>query len=839
MKKSLLSIFFLYLLTCSVQANSKNIPVSNLRAPAYPLITIDPYISAWLHTDNLYDDDVRHWTGEKHPLTGVIRVDGKTYRFLGDESKPLKPLLNDAGKQKWIAKYTTKVPSAFWYEENFNDNTWQQGSGAFGTTDMPHLGTEWNTEDIWIRRTFELTEKDLKNKKMFLVYSHDDVFELYINGNLVVNTGLSWNNNVVVPLNSQAVKSLEAGSNLIAAHCHNTSGGAYVDFGIYVEEEADFSFSNTADQISVNVLPTQTYYSFYCGPVQLDLTFTSPLVLNNLDLLGSPVNYITYNVKSLDKDKHDVQIYFSATPQWAVNTLNQEVSIEKYESQGMELLKTGTTEQNILGKSGDIIRIDWGYFYFASKKGSRSALTFGEEEGIRKAFIQSGKVPASEKEKSIVRMDKKMEILAYSDNLGQVGFQETGGRLLLAYDDIESVQYFGQNLKPYWKSKIKDIETAIAAAEKDYRQTIDECIKWDAYVMEDTEKAGGRQYAELCALSYRQSVAAHKLVKGPKGQLFFFSKENNSNGSIGTVDVTYPSSPLFLRYNTEIAKAMLTFIFEYSESGRWKKPFAAHDIGTYPLANGQTYQEDMPVEEAGNMIIMTTAIAVLENDASYAKEHWKTLTTWAEYLMKEGLDPENQLCTEDFAGHLAHNANLSAKAIMAIAGYGKLASMLNKKEAAKYTKTAKEMALEWERMANDGDHYRLTFDRENTWSQKYNFIWDKVLGLNVLPRQIMQKEVAFYLKQQNKFGLPLDNRFTWGKVDDTVWSATMADSKSDFMELVIPLWRYAHLSPSRVPLGDWYETLDASYINFRARSVVGGVFMKSLNDYIQSKNIIK
>ncbi|WP_368126250.1 glutaminase domain-containing protein, partial [Bacteroides nordii] len=704
----------------------------------------------------------------------------------------------------------------------------------FGSADMPNVKTGWNQGDIWIRRRFSIDNKNVTKKKLYLVYSHDDIFELYLNGQMLVSTGYSWKNYVIQPLDAEQVKSLMPEDNLIAAHCHNTKGGAYVDFGLFTEDEIGSFFSMEAEQIKVNVLPTQTYYSFYCGPVQLNLKFTSPLVLNDLDLLSSPVNYISYEVQSLDKHTHDVQIYFSVTPQWAVNSLEQEVSVESYQSSGIRILKTGTLEQNVLGKSGDIICIDWGYFYLAGKQSEFSEISMGAPDFIQGSFVEKGILPDIKTTRTSVRLDREEILLAYSENLGSVKNQKAEGYLMIGYDDIASIQYFGKNLKAYWKKKYPMMEAALADARKNYAKTIQKCDAWDRKVMEDAVEAGGQQYAELCAVSYRQAVAAHKLVSGPDDELFFFSKENNSNGSIGTVDVTYPSCPVFIRYNTEIMKAMLNFIFDYSESGRWTKPFAAHDIGTYPLANGQTYQEDMPVEETGNMLIMTTAIAIADGNADYAAKHWETLTIWSNYLAEEGLDPENQLCTEDFAGHLAHNANLSAKAIMAIAGYGRLAEMLNKPEAKKYTEMAKKMAVEWEQKANDGDHYRLSFDKPDTWSQKYNFVWDKTLGLNILPDEIMKKEVAFYLKNQNKYGLPLDYRFTWGKTDDTVWSATMADSESDFQELIRPLWKYVNETSSRVPLGDWYETLNADYINFRARSVVGGVFMKSLDCYLRN-----
>lgn len=192
--------------------------------------------------------------------------------------------------------------------------------------------------------------------------------------------------------------------------------------------------------------------------------------------------------------------------------------------------------------------------------------------------------------------------------------------------------------------------------------------------------------------------------------------------------------------------------------------FAPHDVGKYPKGNGQAYSRDrksgelraerqMPVEECGNMILMTAAGAKASGSAEFARRYWNLLSQWAGYLRDKGLDPENQLCTDDFTGHLAHNVNLSIKAINALGGYAMLCDMLGKKdEAGRFRTAAKEMARQWEKMADDGDHYRLALDKPGAWSMKYNLVWDEILGIDLFDPNIAVFFMPTLLQNRWKHG---------------------------------------------------------------------------------------
>jgi hypothetical protein len=591
-------------------------------------------------------------------------------------------------------------------------------------------------------------------------------------------------------------------------------------------------------QTGLEVTPTRTVYRFEAGGVALALTFMSPLLPDDLEVMSRPVTYLTWEARSADGRAHELSLYFDCTAELAVNTNDQKVNWTRAQAGSLGVLGLGSQQQPVLEKFGDDVRIDWGHLYVAVPPAPNVSRVITWNQTARRSFAETGALPDTDDLRMPRAVKDQMPALAVVFNVGGVISEPVSRHLLLAYDDLYSVEFFNRRLRPYWRRKGAEAADLLKTAERDYASLKERCEKFDAELLSDLRAEGGEEYARVAALAFRQTIAAHKLAADWDGTPVFFSKENFSNGSIDTVDVTYPSAPFFLLFNPQLLKAQLKPVLDYAASARWKFPFAPHDLGTYPLANGQTYgggerteENQMPVEESGNMILLVAALAKAEGDTKFAAQYWPLLSKWAAYLREKGMDPENQLSTDDFAGHLAHNTNLSLKAILALGAYAQLADALGKRETAvDFRREAVRMAAQWVRMADDGDHYRLAFDKAGTWSQKYNLVWDGLLGLKLFPPQVARKELAFYKTKQNKYGLPLDNREAYTKLDWIVWTATLAESDEEFKTFVAPVHRFVNESPSRVPLTDWYGTVDGRQKGFQARSVVGGVYIKLLAD---------
>jgi hypothetical protein len=591
------------------------------------------------------------------------------------------------------------------------------------------------------------------------------------------------------------------------------------------------------EQTAMELTFTHTRYRFAGAGVEIELAFFTPAFLDDMDLVSRPVTYVTWTARATDGAQHEVSVMLDASPEIATSIDHQAITYARHKLASGDVISVGTRDQAVLNRSGDDLRIDWGYFHVMAPRGEEAQLSIAN--GAVDLFKATGKVADADQMEEAVPMDRFAPHLAAAVQLGSVGTQAVSRHVEVSYTDGYSIQYLGRNLRPYWQRNNKPVGTMLDEAEQQYGALETRGVAFDKELTEDITKTAGAHYAWLCTLSYRQSIAAHKLVADADGQPMLFAKENFSNGDIATVDVLYPSAPLFLFFNPRLLEAQVRPVLAYAAMpDRWHFPFAPHDLGQYPLANGQEYgggekteEDQMPVEETANLIILVDGIARTGHTTELAEKYWPMLGKWAEYLSTNGLDPENQLTTDDFAGHVAHNSNLSIKAIDGLGAYADLAKLLHHDaEAKRYSAMAKTMAGQWVGMAKEGDHYKLAFNSPGTWSQKYNLVWDKVLDYNLFPASIRDAEIAYYKTKLNKYGLPLDSRATYTKSDWTLWTATLAENQADFDALVDPVYKWSTETVSRVPMTDWYDTITTKQIGFQARSVVGGLFIKALSD---------
>jgi hypothetical protein len=475
-------------------------------------------------------------------------------------------------------------------------------------------------------------------------------------------------------------------------------------------------------QKNVTLAATTTTYEFEGHGIALDVEFLSPLLPKDLDLLTRPITYVTFTLHATDGNEHSVEIYFDNTAEFVVNTSDQKIIAARHHFKEMELLSFQSTEQLVLAKKGDNVRIDWGIQYLAIPDTTQSHTSISATKLSRNTFADHGVLPDSDDMNCPRAANDDWPGISAIFSFNKIDNHIVSHHILLAYDELYSVEYFHRKLKPYWKRDGLQINELLTKAEAEYVSVRNRCNEFNQILRQELTDRGGKKYSQVAELAFRQCLSAHTIVQDFDGTLLMFSKENFSNGCIGTVDVTYPSAPFFLYFNPDLLRAQIVPVLNYAASPRWKFSFAPHDLGTYPQANGQVYgggehseKNQMPVEECGNMLILVAAVCKAENKTDLADQHWTTLLKWANYLMQFGLDPKNQLCTDDFAGHLAHNANLSLKAILVIGAFGQLCELrADKIQADVFNQTAQNMAAEWVKLSNNDDHYRLAFDRKGS-----------------------------------------------------------------------------------------------------------------------------
>ncbi len=310
-------------------------------------------------------------------------------------------------------------------------------------------------------------------------------------------------------------------------------------------------------QLSLVVEPLHTRYSFAAEGIRLDVTFFTPLLPKDLDVMSRPVTYLSWSAVSTDGKKHRVELMLDVDPNVAVNDASQPVTWGRTRTKQLTLLNVGSRDQQTLHQAGDRIRIDWGYFHLGIPDGVASSTALSSENIAK--FVESGTLPDTDDlamPRPIANRDHPVH-LAVVLPLGDVDTTAVSRHVLLGYTEGYAIEYLGRKLRPYWQRNGMTESAMLDLAETDYASLEKRGLAFDEEVTSHMQEIGGADYRYLTSLAFRQTIAAHKLVADVDGRPMFFSKENDSNGCIDTVDVTYPSSPFFLYFNPALLEAQL------------------------------------------------------------------------------------------------------------------------------------------------------------------------------------------------------------------------------------------------------------------------------------------
>ena len=618
-------------------------------------------------------------------------------------------------------------------------------------------------------------------------------------------------------------------------------------------------------KLDVNLFSTD--YEFECDLFILDISFINPLLITELDLMSRPVSYMKYNI-TLKGNVKDISISLMFHQSHCFDRVDDYMIGGCFPFNGFETAYFGLNRQHPMSHTGDSFSADWGYTYVSGKEAFFTSKTAIEE------YISTGVMKYRhenrDEEKYIVGIDK------YENPKSDIN-----GKFMVAFDDLCSIFYFGEWCKGYYFRNGKTIFDAINEANNDFNETLEKLTLFQNKLYNDL-KSYGNNYKLLCIASYRQSIAAHALVETKDKELLFLSKECHSNGCIATVDITYPSMPLYLLYNPELVTAMTRPIYKFSRMPVWKFPFAPHDAGTFPYCLGQTYalkadevkndkylsnmfqrnrwngimvshpmihqypshmniynfDSQMPIEECSNMLIAAYSSIYFGADSSTVKENYDLLKLWSNYLIEKGLVPTNQLCTDDFHERVDKNVNLSIKSLQAIKCFALLAKSLGQEEDYLYASNSLEkMNNEFKEMFKNLEHLPLSYyGDKDSYSLKYNLAFDNILKTNLFSDELKNNELNHYLSKNQHFGVPLDNRSDLTKTDWILYICSLTDNRKIQKTLYGGIVNFLKESTCRVPFSDLYHVNDGIIKDFQNRPVQGAIFILLLKDKAKKIN---
>ena len=850
--------------------------VQGFRPPAIPLINLSPNVAAWMRGNHLTDQTPTMWYGRWNSTwAGYLRVDGTAYRFLGLDNiaqtfsttfagksgvRPGKDLPNSPVNLGGGAQMSD---CALLCDTTAECKAWTLYPSQCGgsSASLCYLKAEVQKTVADSCALSDLQAVFLSNSSINGQANHDgagpDITSFYIpNGQprdcsmqcfqtvgcdawIFSHEGCDWGQPHCW------LKGLGSSLNPYPNDCRRSGTGPYSAGWI----PPSAPVSPTLAQVDVVVTPTRTMARFAGAGMELQLTFLQPSLPHDIITSAREHTYITASVSSTDGKPHSVQLYIDAATDIVVNAADdqvvwKDVSVAVQKNLPNAHVLTMQPFNTIpFDVRGDFDKPNWINYYLATSSLYFSNATQAAAGPTRHSFVSSQSMPPTDTRQPRASNDD-MIVSAFSFDLGEVGQRAIEVQMVFLVDEQWPMYFFRQLLTPYVQHMIGDWSQQVVAALQDYGSLLQQATAYDTQVLAETTELVGAKFTTLLALIHRQVLGSSLTVWNEERQTpWVFLKEMSTGGDVSTLDVVYPAAPFYIALAPEALRLILLPLLAYSNNetdSHYDYPWAPHHLGSWPVCDiVSSQQEQMPIEESANFIIMLAAIAQRQaGQVDYLQQYRRLLETWAQYINISLPDPEQQLCTDDFEGPSPHNANLALKGIVGLSAYAILLRYFGEVgRADEWDALAASLAQDWMRLAVDHQaslkHYKQRYDQNGTWSTKYNLIWQYILGTSSFPDDVRVTENAYYQTQAAKYGIPLDNRHSYQKSDWFSWMGALAfDNATQQSTIIDYLYDFANTSPSRAPFTDLFDVTNNEALGeaFTARAVMGGLYSMVLTN---------
>ena len=564
------------------------------------------------------------------------------------------------------------------------------------------------------------------------------------------------------------------------------------------------------------------------GNATITLDFFSPVSFHNYTRQSMPFSYLTVSSTGLNGATPSVQIYSDIDDTW---TGQSNSTSSSFATSGTASIHRLEANQNVLYTDSKNQQALWGTAVFAGSSNSPGQLTAGSgaQGDLRNQFGVNGLVTGE------TPTFVKGDVVSLSYDLGHVT-QQTSCTFAIGYVRTAAVNYTGQAYTPYYRAYFPTINGAVSRFLNDFSAALAESHTLDNTIQSVGATVGGQNYADILALSVRQTLGGIDLTI-PNNTLntdeaVAFIKEISSDGNIQTMDIIFELLPFFYKFNPEYIRLLLDPIVSYLSSGRWPHPWVIHDLGeVYPNATGHPlgHAEEQPVEETGNLLVLAAAYQASSGNKTWAASHKKLFDKYATWLVNNGLYPSHQLSTNDGLGPFSNMTQLGVKAAVALSAYGQLTgdtSWTDKGNLFASTINTPGVGVEISHSTNQ-NYFTLAYGND-TWFMMFNLYPAKLLNLTCFPQSAYDGQSAFLATVRGPYGVPLDGTVPWGKTDWQMWAAAVAEP-STRTQMIDDLHAYASNGKNDIPFPDRYfvQGSKAGLItpkNFRARPVLGAHF---------------